>query len=783
MTRKNKDSAKLTCRIFATPSGREEAGTTTRPIVRHGRKAFRCFSLGALFISSASVATLALAMSARAQDVTPVPNIDVNAPPPAESQSGEGAAQAAGGAAPEGSEAAGYKPRTVSSLGPFPQMDILDVPYSINVMSSALLENRIAGTADEALAINPFVQIDTPTISGRQVVILRGFINSFSDGRAEDGMRTQFYNPISIEDKERIEVLTGLTSFLYGTGNVGGLINYVYKKPTLVPLANITIGDYGGLAGFIHGDFGGPIDKDGHFAYRLNVVAQDGNTQLEGQRTPRQLVTAAVDWHLSENAIFELLGSHEYSDTIDTTGPWSPTTNPNGTLAFNYQSVPDSHQTFSQTYNTYAINSNKIEPTFSWKLNDIFTFRTAYIFRYSYEYGRIGAVNLLTSPDGAYNILQLNYPGLDRIVSTGYAFIDATFDTWSVHHNVTTGFYADTYQLKNGTHDYDVNSLTGYNFNDGQPYVPAPSTAQTTPGVGTRYTSTIQKDTNIVLGDEITFNKYVSALVGANSAGVISQDYNGTAPFLQADHYNEQKLTPSLSLIIKPLPFLSTYGTYSQSLEAGLIVPTNSNVIYTNAGQVLPPYLSKEYEIGAKANVGGLLLTAALFQIQKALQYSVTNSDGTATYFQDGREVHDGLELSATGNISEGFRIYSGLTLLDPKVTNNKATPIYNGKYPEFVANQMAKVTAEYDLPFAPGLTLTGGVYYTGKAAADQLNSQFIPAFTTGDIGLRYQGNLPTGQPVVFRLNVSNVTDAKYWLSPYNVGLPRTVAASAQIKF
>ena len=101
----------------------------------------------------------------------------------------------------------------------------------------------------------------------------------------------EFLDPISLEDKERVEVWNGLTSFMYGPGDVGGLINYVYKRPTETPLANMTIGDYGGLSGYVHGDSGGPIDKEGRFTYRLNFVEQDGNTAIDGQRVARQLVT------------------------------------------------------------------------------------------------------------------------------------------------------------------------------------------------------------------------------------------------------------------------------------------------------------------------------------------------------------------------------------------------------------------------------------------------------------------------------------------------------------
>jgi len=95
----------------------------------------------------------------------------------------------------------------------------------------------------------------------------------------------------------------------------------------------------------------------------------------------------------------------------------------------------------------------------------------------------------------------------------------------------------------------------------------------------------------------------------------------------------------------------------------------------------------------------------------------------------------------------------------------------------------MVKVTTEYDIPSVPGLTLTGGVYYYGKAPADQLNSEFIPAYITESLGLRYRTNLPTGQQLVFRFNVANLADEKYWASPNNVGAPRTFSASAQVKF
>ncbi len=247
--------------------------------------------------------------------------------------------------------------------------------------------------------------------------------------------------------------------------------------------------------------------------------------------------------------------------------------------------------------------------------------------------------------------------------------------------------------------------------------------------------------------------------------------------------YDKSKITPSLSLIFKPVSWVSTYATYSQSLEQGLAVPSTGSVIYTNAGQTLPPYVDQEYEVGAKADVHGMLLTGALFNINKALQYVVNNNNGTSTYLQDGREVHRGMELTATGNVIDGLRILGGVTLMDPKVTNQKANTALIGKEPLGVASQMVKLTAEYDLPFAPGLTLTGGVYYIGKQAADIVNYTWLPSYVTEDLGLRYKAHIPSGQEVVFRLNVSNLANTGYWMSPSTVGAPRTIAFSTQIKF
>lgn len=80
-----------------------------------------------------------------------------------------------------------------------------------------------------------------------------------------------------------------------------------------------------------------------------------------------------------------------------------------------------------------------------------------------------------------------------------------------------------------------------------------------------------------------------------------------------------------------------------------------------------------------------------------------------------------------------------------------------------------------------PGLTLTGGIYYTGRQAADAANTEFLPGVTTFDLGARYQTTL-NGTPVTYRLNVSNLFNKNYWANSSYTGYPRTIAFSAQFR-
>ena len=144
----------------------------------------------------------------------------------------------------DGSAAAGYRVKDTTGAGPiWGDLPLQDTPYSITVVPSPLIENLQAYSIDDLVKVIPQVTNAVPlqNINGNSMLYLRGFeITQFTNnsGVTYDGMLGgaggMFYT--SLEDKERVEVLSGVNGFLYGTGSVGGNINYVLKRPTATPV-------------------------------------------------------------------------------------------------------------------------------------------------------------------------------------------------------------------------------------------------------------------------------------------------------------------------------------------------------------------------------------------------------------------------------------------------------------------------------------------------------------------------------------------------------------------
>lgn len=670
-----------------------------------------------------------------------------------------------GKAQADGGEAVGYRNENARNVGALGSMRLQDTPFSMSVVSRELLQNTQTTSTDDVFKRNPFTQLYSPKSAGyASAVAIRGFSGSGNLSIANDGLRysTGYDSGNFIEEMEQIEILTGLSGFLYGPASPGGLVNYVLKRPTYERYNSVTLGNAGGDNYYLHGDFGGPLDDNGVFAYRLNVLTQDGETAIDLQKRRRQMISLALDWNVNDDLLIQFDASHKESETRGLSSYWyvaDPARRPDADDL-------DNDKLYSQRWAFSDSRHDRIGSRFNWRLNDVFSLRGALGYsQYTQEYAYTGPTVESTTPIGHYEQPLYAFAPVETEETSGNLFLDASFATGSIGHKVTVGYQGNISRERQYTDAGVYGEDIGVNVPISEhPQVGKPDYSANIGHGEQKLTSRTQSD-NWLVGDVITFNEQWSSILGLTRTRIET---------FGSDIVNDKSETsPNISLIYKPQPWLTTYASYIEGLQSGGLAPWNAQ----NAYAVMAPLVSEQYEIGLKASVGETLLTLALFNIDKPNAY--TNDAGY--YVQDGRQENNGLEFGITGKVLPELTLVGGFTLLDPQVKKTSVAA-HEGNKPTNVASQLAKLYAEYDINALPGFAITGGAYYTGKQYSDEANQHSLPSFTTFDAGARYRLPLADSS-VTLRANVSNLANKSYWLNSSYLGDPRTLTFSAQVEF
>lgn len=275
--------------------------------------------------------------------------------------------------------------------------------------------------------------------------------------------------------------------------------------------------------------------------------------------------------------------------------------------------------------------------------------------------------------------------------------------------------------------------------------------------------------------------------------GTKSYSYFGGA---QTGEYSESAWTPVIGLVVKPVEGLSLYANRIEALVQGSTAPVSgvdeggNTLTVSNGGEVLKPFVSEQYEVGGKLALGGMDVSLALFQIDRETAIlRLDPSDSTQLQFGPfGVQRNRGVEFTIAGELSEGLRLIAGGSVIDAKLRNTQ-NGVNEGNQAVGVPELLLNANVEWDVPFAPALTLTGRVVHTGEQAADIGNTLYLDSWTRFDIGARYV-TLVGDKPLTLRAGIDNVADASYWASAFDsfrpdlqLGAPRTFKASASIDF
>lgn len=675
------------------------------------------------------------------------------------------------------------------AAGPLADKKVIDMPYQVNTISKEVLDNQGVQGFEEAVRYFPSAQIQYRGGAEIGRPQTRGFQGSVIGNVFWDGFYAASTTAIPMAMFESLQVQNGLAGSLYGAGAPTGYFSYSRKRP--VPLQNIIWTDYSSRSNLGVGlDTSNKFEKVG---YRGVFYYSGGEKNAKDSKFSRRLASLGLDFYLTENLTLETNFSHYEHENSGMPGGFSMPIK-NGVADFDVPSpVKDTKRGLGQTFGGNYLKTQtasvklKYAPTDNWYFEGGYQWQNALRNMY-------GPSNTFLNSDGKFNVKE-DYTRSGASgkfqVHSWFAKANTSFETGSIVHNVglaTNGYRFKIYSGK----------TTGDKKDYGNSYLSNPvvfNDAHVNRGDGL-YKSRYSDTKNIVLVDDIAFNDKFSTILSFSNSWFQSNVINKNTG-KKTKTYDKNGQSYAVSFVYKPIENLNLYTTYADSISDEQSTYTFPNS-HPRRGEmiVIEPIRSKQYEIGAKARLGELDLSAAIFEIKRPIAYLV-GSGASADFKVQGTQRNRGFELTTGGKLVDTLSMYGGFTLLDAKIKNAK-DGVSEGKTvigePKFQAN----VLFDYAVPNTNKLAFTTNFHYTGKRYIDNANAHSVNGYFTTDVGARYTTKAWLGKETTIRFNINNLFDKKYWagMFPSDVdgaiagrgtslflGQSRTFMLSAQVKF
>ncbi|AYH07518.1 TonB-dependent receptor [Pectobacterium parmentieri] len=671
--------------------------------------------------------------------------------------------------AAQGLVAGGMSARA-SSTGLLGKKDVMDTPFNVSNMTSSFIENKQAQTLGQVVAHDASVRVSSSQGGLLDSYYIRGF--PLNEGNLSDIAMNGVYGvapnyQLMTDYIERVEVLKGPSALLYGlspNSSVGGVINAVTKRPTTVGnLTRLTTSWQSDSQFTQHADISRvyALDNNNLLGVRFNGNYGYGDTVWDGSDKRTQVGSLGLDFSSERfRATLDLITQH-----LKTRAPSRPYSFAAGVTV---PDAPDGNNNISQPWGFWHSKDQSVLLHTEYDLADNVTWFTdlggssAHVSRLSEQ------VPQVTNNNGDIRSGVGNY----RFTTSRYNFatgVRADVETGSVTHKLSaqTSYYRDR----------QASASRAGTAIDSNIYNPVYVPAQDIAAPSSIYKRSSTALSGIALADTLGFWNDVLQVTGGLRYQQINSDNFSAPDGGTRSSYDKSAITPMLGVIVKPWQHVSLYANYIEGLSKGDVAPMTAS----NAGQVLTPYKSKQYEAGVKMDALGTISTLSVFQITKPSGALVNG-----TFVEANEQRNRGIELDVVGSPLEDLRLTGGVMLLDAELTKS-VTPGAQGKRAPGTSRFQANAGVEYDLPFLRDLTLNANVIHNGKQNVNTINTQSIPSWTTVDFGARYKTRIYNA-PTTFRADVLNAFDRNYWsgvtsFSTVSQGTPRTLMLSVAVDF
>jgi iron complex outermembrane receptor protein len=664
-----------------------------------------------------------------------------------------------------------------ADIGALGSQPILNTPTSVTVVPEQLIVNTQAETVNDTLRYLPSVEIRDQQGLEVSRPQSRGFQGTIVQNTRLDGLNTIGTTAIPSENLSGIEVLNGLAGSLYGPETPAGVFNYILKRPTDAPILHY-IESFDSNSIFTEQlDAGGRVGPDDKIGYRLDVVHGQGEGYVSGSNANRTLFSGALDYHFDDRTVVELNYSHYQTDI---TGLPGSVVYDSGKSTLLPKAVDPTTVGLGQPgAGTDLITSTgliKIKHDFG----DGWTLELGGLYQDAVR-NLFGITNTFTDNLGDFTTTK-NFNAVPHFtIGSNTAQLNGHFDLFGTKNDLTIG----TNGFINGQYSYRNSIATVLGSASLKNPVIFPT--KPIPNNGGQYRSGSLFEQSAVVADTIHFNDQLALQGVLNTSFISAKSYAASGKVTSADARNGV-LSPTVSLIYKPISKLTAYATYSNSVEQGEAAPTGT----ANANTYQAPYHDTQYEVGAKYAVSDhFLVTLAGFRMTRPL---ADTSAITNIFAVVGTQRNDGVELFAQGDMSPEISVLGGVTYIDARLLDTGVAAT-NDKLVVGVPRVKGDIAVDYHPRFADGFALTGAVHFESERAATNTNNTFAPSYATLDVGARYSTRF-FKHFATFRFQVINVTDTYYYSSVADgnivgspgantayFGAPRTFLASLEFDY
>lgn len=613
-----------------------------------------------------------------------------------------------------------------------------------------------------------------------------GVVSSYFDSRVDsfkvrggdavqylDGLQRTYgtYNSTKLDPYmlERVELLRGPSSVLYGQGGIGGVLNMVSKRPQAETQREVQLQLGSNARKQVAADFTGPIDPEGKWLYRLVAVNRDSGTQVDHVPDDRILVAPSLTWRPNADTSLTLQALYQKDNSGSLIGffPWQGTLLPSL-----YGPIPTSTFMGEPGFDRFDSRNTSLGYLFSHRLNDTWTFRqnlrsTETKVVYNTSYTSFTANRLTGRP--ARPVFNADQRTLERDLSSdingGKMLLldnqaEARFKTGDVEHTVLLGadFQRNT-----------TSKLSGRG-RAGAIDVYAPVYGNYTPPTSyTRSPEVVQKQAGIYVQDQVKYGRWIGVL------GLRHDKATTDTQGRPAEGIDAKATTKRAGLVYLADGGWAPYLSYAESfLPLGGVDLNNTP---------FKPQRGKQWEAGVKWEPEGQRTSfmAAVYDLRDTNR-KTTDPTNPLNSVQLG-EVHvKGLELEYKRSIARDWDWIATYAYTDARVSRSNAADL--GKRISGVPTHAASawVTHRFSIGGVPGFSAGAGLRYVGKSW-DGMDANPVPAVTLLDAMFAWDNG-----PLRLSLNVANLTD-KVQLTTCLArgdcfyGQRRTVTASATYRF